>query len=449
MSNLLDKKDFEVINTLSEDILFYSPNSQLFPLKDPKIKEYMDVCIGLKEPEFSFLKSEEMIQVNKYLNIKFKESPQPNQIRNPIKTKLHLLILPISGKCNLQCTYCFARVDGKFSFNDLNTSEAKNIIDYLFKRLNLKELEILFFGGEPFLKTEIMSFIINYINNNYEHKKIRYSVTTNGTILNNQILNIIKQNDISVLISIDGPKENENYRIFPNGKSSFTHSIKNIQKLKEEGIKIGLRGTITNTDLQIVNIYKFFENLEIPFKIVFAHKSENKDHNLADFTLNLKSINNQYNDLIKFYIGLISNSRKIHCLTIIEKLKFILLRTKIHHACSGGRAIFSITSSGYIYSCEHLAGIEKYSVGNIVEGIDQNMLSQFQSIDVDKIDECQHCWVRYCCAGGCFADNISSTGNSLIHEKNKCELIKAEYKFIIALYYEINKKFPKFFKLIN
>lgn len=448
MKHLLKKKDFEVISTPHKDrILFYTPKTQLYVLSDPDLREYIDICRNKTKPELSFLSSKEIFEIHDFLNVEIKKSLPSTILKKAPKTEIKSLILPVSGKCNLRCSYCFASENGKFAFKNITTIESKRIIDFLFIHLNLKEIEITFFGGEPLLNFKTIAFVLNYIKENYPDRKIKYSITTNGTVLNNRLIELIKQNSISVLISIDGPKEITNHRIDSNGISSFDRTIKTINILKEEGIPIHLRATMANDFQKIVDVYDFFEKKEIPFKIIFAHDSENKNYTLANYKKCLKLIENQLNSLISYYVKLVDDNKKIYCDSITDKLKFLLYRTKNYHACTGGRSMFSITSTGEIYSCEHLAGFTKYSVGNIHNGINKNKLKNLRSINVENIEDCKQCWLRYFCAGGCFSNNLTSTSYLRKPDKNRCELIKVEHKFIIVLFYEINKRHPEFFKI--
>jgi uncharacterized protein len=448
MKYLLNKKDFEVISTPNNDrILFYTPKTLLFALSDPDLREYIDICRNKAKQESSFLSSKEIFEIHNFLDFEFRKALPSTILKKAPKTEIKSLILPVSGKCNLRCSYCFASENGKFAFRNITTFESKRIIDFLFIHLKLKEIEITFFGGEPFLNFKTIEFVLNYIKENYPDRKIRYSITTNGTVLNERLINLIKQHSISVLISIDGPKEITNHRIDINGMSSFDRTIKTINILKEEGIPIHLRATMSNDFQKFVEVYDFFEKKEIPFKIIFAHDSENKNYTLANYKKCLKLIENQLNSLILYYIKLIDDNRKIYCDSITDKLKFLLYRTKNYHACTGGRTMFSITSTGDIYSCEHLAGFTKYSVGNIQNGINTNRLKILRSINVENIEACKQCWLRYFCAGGCFSNNLTSTSYILRPDENRCELIKLEHKFIIALFYEINKRHPSFFTI--
>lgn len=446
MKNLIEKNDFEIIEISDNSkLIFYSPNTQLFPITDIELDEYFQICKGDKLAEESFLKDIDINNIYKFANKQFEESQQPIKVRKP-KNQINSIIFPISGTCNLKCDYCFARVDDNFVFKSANNEEAKSIIDYLFLNQKLQECDICFFGGEPLLNFKTIKFVLDYIRENYYNKKIGFSITTNGTILNKKKINFIINNKIAVLVSIDGSEELNKHRIFKNGKNCFNRTFSNINKLKLKGINLQLRATITNDSLHIVEIHSFFERLEVPFNITFAYESENKNHILSKYSNNLQSIENQFKDLTNFYLNIINEGKDIYCMSLKDKLKVLYIRRKDSYACSGGHSLFSITSDGEIYSCEHLAGISKFSIGNISTAINKAKLKKLISTNVEKMDECKNCWLRYICCGGCFSSNISTTGVATRQEEGKCNLIKIEWKFVIKLYYSINKYYPDFFK---
>jgi len=449
MKYLLNKRDFEIISTNDKDekLLFYTPNSQLFSIKDESIIKYLEFCKAEKKRHINSFMLKESYNL---LNNIFKNSYQPSQDNEDYKEIIDTVILPISGKCNLKCSYCFASDNNnKFNFTSVNETEVKKIIDFLFITQNLKTLHISFFGGEPLLKIDIINYVIDYIKENFSDRNIKYSITTNGTILNKRVLDTIKKNNIPLLISLDGPKELNIHRKFSNGKNSFDKILKNISILRKNNVDVNLRATMTNDNLRILDTHIFFENLGIPFKIIYAHDSLNSDDIYSNFNDMISVIENEYRKLISYYLEFVRNNKKINCLSITDKLTKLLYRSKNYYACTGGRSLFSITSEGKLYTCEHLSGIEKFSVGNINTGINKDLVKSIQSTNVENIEDCSNCWLRYFCSGGCFANNISGTGDVRKPELNKCNLIKSEYRFIMILYNEINKINPSFFDIVQ
>ena len=203
--------------------------------------------------------------------------------------------------------------------------------------------------------------------------------------------------------------------------------------------------------LILKNYLIFFENLKIPFSPVFAYSSENKSHELSNFSESIDSLKKEFNILLRYYIKKIENKELIYNNSINKLLKSIELRLKNFYGCSGGYSMFSITSDGEIYSCEHLVGKKGYSIGNI-NNINSSMHNNvIHAENVENIESCNYCWARYLCSGGCFSSNISSTGNIRIPETSRCDLIRAEWEYIISLYILIKQKYPDYIKqlLVN
>jgi radical SAM protein with 4Fe4S-binding SPASM domain len=197
-----------------------------------------------------------------------------------------------------------------------------------------------------------------------------------------------------------------------------------------------LRATVTNDSKIIIKTFSFFEELEIPFNIVFAYESENKNHVLSKHLVNLSQIEMQFGVLEQYYLEKAMKQEMIYARSIQTKLESIAYRVKKYFSCGGGHNFYSVINNGEIYSCEHLAGLKKYSLGNIHNNPDLQHID-LQSKDVETIDSCKECWLRYLCAGGCFSANISSTGFPRHPEVSRCDLTKIEWEFIIKLYYKL------------
>lgn len=448
MKYKIKKSDFEIIETLdNSNILFYTQNSQIFSLDNDTILNYFKYCSDSKLTNDNRISVEDEKNIFEFVNREFEQSLSANHLKHEPPQKLNMLILPISGNCNLTCKYCFARINDEFGFSDVTIEDAKSIYKYLFEENGLENITISFFGGEPFMNFKLIKFSVDYINQNYKDKKVTFSVTTNGTILNFDQIKFIKENNIATLVSLDGTKNANKYRVFRNGKNSFDKTLSNILNFKKYDIDISIRATVTNDNKDLLDTYKFFEDLKILFSIVFAYESENRNHSLANYSHSINIIKKQLNEVLEYYLQRISNNKKIHCQYLLEKFLIIALRKKSNYACSGGHSLFSITSNGDIYTCEHLVGKKEYSIGNIKLG-SELYNSDLRSQNVSTNNNCQFCWARFICSGGCFSSNLSITGDIKKPQFEKCELIREEWKFVISLYCQIKKTFPDYFKLM-
>lgn len=358
-------------------------------------------------------------------------------------------ILPISGNCNLKCPYCFARQDNKFGFDDYSEQDMRDVIDFIYRYCNrVINTQISFFGGEPLLNFDIIRMAVTYSRETYPDWNVSFSITTNGTICSERVATFLADNHIALMISIDGPKSENNLRRYANGRHSVDKVLRNINFFLSKRINIQLRATLTNNCQDIVNIYDFFENIGLPFSIVFAYKSANKSHSYSVYDdETLSAITLQFDELVDYYTTRILNGDTIHCMSILDRLQQLEDRVIKPISCSGGHSMFSITNVGDIYSCEHLVHDRRYAVGTIHTGIDKVKIGTFQSIPLEQIPACSSCPVRYLCNGGCFSEKVIcdlKINDSL--SKPDCNLIIAQWTFIFKLYGAIKNCKPDYLK---
>lgn len=355
----------------------------------------------------------------------------PNEIG---EANMQTIILPISGHCNLRCSYCFAQTKGDFGFKDINPQKCKEIIDFVLKN-NRPDVvcSLNFFGGEPMLNMETIKETIEYTKLNYPDRNVSFGITSNGTILNEDELNFIKYNQIKLLISYDGPANMAPHRVYVNGKHSEEKVLSNIARLKRNDIDFQLRATISSDCDNLKNVYEYFEMLNFPFAAVLAYKSRNVDETCV-YDGKIESFKKQYEDLFNFYKNRIERSVPINCFSIMNDVLTIKMHGMKKYACGGGINIFAITDSGDIFSCEHLAFDTKYAIGNIVSGINKELLKEMQPSNVSSIIGCEKCWIRYYCSGGCFSEKMLIGRHRQTLENEECELKKIYWDFILSLY---------------
>lgn len=341
----------------------------------------------------------------KYSNINIEEQldiiDNFNKGRNAVEDKpisykkvYNSLWMNISHQCNLRCVYCYG-VDGTYGTSKafMTLEDAKKTIDYWIQRLDKKEKEVkvTFFGGEPTLNKKLIKFSVAYINNLLSDRYvIKYRITTNGTMIDKELLEMFRTNDFNITVSIDGDEKVHNRnRPFVNGEGSFQKALSTIRLLQENKISSTVRLTILHDnvfDLES-NVNKLWEmgvniialnmvsSLENRYKITNEDiKSMKKQiHNLALYMMNHKD-KSIYN--FRLYSFLLHNKIKNKCLYFSNKN--LLVET-----------------NGDIYRCHRLVGNETFKIGNIFS---DNIL---QEGDTDKKIEgnskCQSCWANKLC----------------------------------------------------
>jgi uncharacterized protein len=436
----------------SISLFFHIESLQIYPLqKDSDIFEFLSRLKqqGYKKTQLLY-SSADFNTLYNFLVDTICNSPKTLVVekKNENVEQYTTIVLPIAAKCNLTCPYCFARTDDGFHFGNFTNSDIDKVMEFLVNKQpqSFEKLTIVFFGGEPLLNLEVIKYTIHLFKVVYPQIKVSYSITTNGSILNKEIMKLFRENNFIVLASVDGPENEFNLRNFKNGKNSLKVVLHNLKKLQINNIPLQIRATLSSNNPYIGQTFDFLENLKIPFTVVFAYSSENKEHTHATYDLNiLHFIKKQLDDLLVYYINKVQQRLPIYNKHLLDYSSSFRFRIKMKRACSAGIDYFTITANGDIYSCAHLMNNPKYRIGNISEGIFDK--SKYIPVDVDDIEECEKCWIKYLCKGSCFAQKISvGKTNRQAKLPNECQLEKMLWEFYIKLYYHIMQIAPEYLK---
>ncbi len=277
--------------------------------------------------------------------------------------------IEVTQKCNLSCAYCY--LGDRDSESDMNCVVADKVIDFLNKVLDIcQPCSITFWGGEPLLNFDIIKYIVNsYKAKEKKHDNVCWSIITNGTIMNCDILDFCYSHDIVLQISLDGNKDNhDKLRKFRSGNGSYDKVMTNISKIKMKEALVNknlfhIKGTFTTSSIPVVsNMIDFYEykNLEYSVTpITPSPKIENKNRiSLANVECQAKEICNNW-----FY--LYSNEVIARNNLIINLLRTIIKSHKSSYACSAGVKLFAIGFDGKIYPCHRSFNNLKSAIGDV------------------------------------------------------------------------------------
>ena len=361
-----------------------------------------------------------------------------------LSPKLDTLVLPISSGCNLICPYCFAKTKkGSANYKDFTERDVDALLALLHEKNKDIPTTIVFFGGEPLMNFKIIEYTISQVKTKYSDLDIKYSITTNGTLINNQTATFLKENKIAILLSLDGFDNEFNYRKFRNGKSSVPRVLKSINLLKEMEVPFEIRATITSDNPFVYETYMFFEELAVPFVIAFAYNSENPTHKeLSSYNSeSLKHMRNAFCKLTDYYKNCVAISKPMYNKLIWQYHEILKNRTVREFSCAAGRTYHTVLSDGTMFSCAHLMNEEKCKIGNLREWPLKDIERYgFIPVRISTIEECRDCWAQQLCHGGCASQKYSmgkTARQSYLPEK--CELDKIMYEFLIKIYYELNQ----------
>ena len=445
----LIKTNYHILNVDSKEFLFHIPTSSVFELSSESSK----LLKQIENNEEIFKYDEEIVEEFKELNIlggKFFAKAEDTKIE---KFPAKALILNVTSGCNLSCTYCYkADLTSLKNGGQMTIEIAKSAIDMFYKESpHLEEYSITFFGGEPISNLPLIKEIIAYANEFFGSKglKIGYSMTTNATLLTEEIIHYLHDSRVDLTVSIDGPEALHNKtRVYENGKGSYEKVAKNVSKLLAiyKNRTVGARVTLTKG---VTDIKAIWEHLryELNFKEVgFAPvtSGDNDFFNLSDNDLvkvfsGFRELGEDYiNEAIKGNFNGFSNLHR----TVID----IHEGRKKKLPCGAGVGLLSVSYKGDIDLCHRFTGSDYPSFGNIQEGIDKSALSKFLERRANEKDtSCQTCRIRNLCAGGCYHESYIKYGTPEKSVLHYCDDMRSWIDFAVEAYIRIQAGNPEFF----
>lgn len=350
------------------------------------------------------------------------------------------LCLHVAHDCNLRCKYCFAsQGDFKGDRSLMNFETGKKALDFLLQNSgNRRNLEVDFFGGEPLMNFALVKKLVAY--GREEEKKygkhFRFTITTNGVLLNNEIEEFINENMDNVVLSIDGRKKiNDEMRPTTSGKGSYDIIVPKFKELIEKrGDKdYFIRGTFTNENLDFSEDLKDFYSQGFKKTSIEPVVTDEREP-YAIREEHLDKILHEYEKMSKDYIEIRKKDKDFsffHFIIDLSQGPCIVKRTV---GCGAGSEYVAITPQGDIYPCHQFVGEEDFLLGNVDDGITNTELrDNFKNSNVYTNEDCPTCWARYYCSGGCHANAYYSNNDLSKPYKVGCEMEKKRIECAISV----------------
>ena len=346
------------------------------------------------------------------------------------------LCLHVSHDCNLRCKYCFASTGdfgtGKRMTMDVET--AKKAIDFVIaKSGNRRNIEVDFFGGEPLMAMDTVKATVEYARSiEKEHNKcFRFTITTNGVLLNDENIEYINREMSNAVLSLDGRKEvNDDLRPTVNGKGSYDVIVPKFKKLIEgRGTKdYYLRGTFTRFHKDFAEDVKALAAIGKHVSVEPVVGKEDDPYALQEADLpELKAEYERLAESLKDY----PETNFFHFNVDLAQGPCVIKRLR---GCGAGCEYVAVTPDGDIYPCHQFVGNEDYKLGNVFDGtFNKDLSGQFAALNIYTREECSRCWARFYCSGGCSASNLLVNGDIKHPHKVGCELERKRLECAIAL----------------
>lgn len=358
------------------------------------------------------------------------------KLNAPIKA----LCLHVSHDCNLRCKYCFAET-GDFGTGRkiMPVETGKKAIDFLIEKSTGREnLELDFFGGEPLMAWETVVETVKYARSiEKQHgKNFRFTMTTNGVLLDDEKIDYINKEMVNCVLSLDGRKEvNDRIRVTPNDKGSYDTIVPKFQKLvnsrkNENRTDYYVRGTFTAYNLDFTDDVLHIN--ELGFDQISVEPAVT-DENLP-YSIKTSDLPRVFSEYDRLYEVMKNDPHKFNFFHFMLDLDQGPCAIKRLRGCGCGNEYVAVTPDGEIYPCHQFVGIEQWKMGNIFDGIiNQDIKEYFSKTHIYSKTGCGDCWARFYCSGGCNA-------NSFIYEHDvrkpyplACEMMKKRIECAIAL----------------
>ena len=358
-------------------------------------------------------------------------------VASPIKA----MCLHISHDCNLRCKYCFAST-GDFGVGRklMDFETAKRAIDFLIEKSgDRKFLEVDFFGGEPSMNFDVVMQTVEYARSREAAtgKTFRFTTTTNGMHLTEEMIDFINKEMYNVVLSIDGRKEvNDRMRVRVDGTGCYDLITKNFKRLVDKRPNDKdwyVRGTYTKYNLDfsedVVHLHDLgFEQISV--EPVMADAKEPYAITEAD----LPRIFKEYEVLAEKIKKIRSEGKFINFFHFMLDLDQGPCAIKRLRGCGCGNEYVAITPDGDIYPCHQFVGVDEYKMGSLYDGtFNLEMKDEFAKAHVYNKPECKKCWAKFYCSGGCNANNYIYQGDIHAAHKLSCQIQKKRLEVAILM----------------
>lgn len=356
------------------------------------------------------------------------------------KTVVKALCLHIAHDCNLACRYCFAEEGEYHGRRALMSFEVgKKALDFLIANSgNRKNLEVDFFGGEPLMNWEVVKQLVEYgRSKEKEYNKIfRFTMTTNGVLLNDEIMEYCNREMSNVVLSLDGRREvNDKMRPFRSGKGSYDLIVPKFLKFAEmRGTKdYYIRGTFTHHNMDFAKDVLEFADLgftSMSIEPVVAQPEEEYAIREED----LPQIMEEYDNLAVHYINRHKEGNGFNFFHFNMDLTQGPCVAKRLSGCGSGTEYLAVTPWGDLYPCHQFVGNEEFLLGTVDTGVTKlDIRDEFKLCNVYAKDKCRDCFARFYCSGGCAANSQNFHGSITDAYDIGCEMQKKRIECAIMI----------------
>ena len=403
-------------------------------------REDILLCIGdVKALE----ESGKLYSEDKYEQLAYSHKNNSNVIK--------ALCLHVAHTCNLNCSYCFAS-QGKYQGDRavMSFEVGKQAFDFLIANSgSRRNLEVDFFGGEPLMNWDVVKQLVAYARSiEKEHNKnFRFTLTTNGLLIDDEVIDFLNKEMSNVVLSLDGRREvHDLFRKDYAGNGSYDRIIPKFKRLVEArgGKNYYMRGTFTHNNVDFTE--DIFHMADLGFtELSMEPVVSAPDDPCALTDEDLPKLFEQYEILAKEMIKRKQEGRPFTFYLSYSDRPFTFYHYMIDlkngpciykriTGCGSGTEYMAVTPWGELFPCHQFVGDPKYSLGNIWDGVkNKECQDEFRSCNAYARKECRDCWAKLYCSGGCAANAYHATGSINGVYKYGCELFKKRIECAVMM----------------
>ena len=429
-----------VVDDPTYDIISMFETNDLETIKKAVTEKYKDRDdVTEKDIENCYAQLLEM-QKNGQLFTADSFEPMAGTLKARTSGVVKALCLHIAHTCNLNCSYCFAS-QGKYHGERalMSYEVGKRALDFLIENSGTRRnLEVDFFGGEPLMNFDVVKQLVAYARSieKEKNKNFRFTLTTNGVLVDDDVIEFSNREMSNVVLSLDGRKEvHDRYRVDYAGNGSWEKIVPKFQKFVNArgGKNYYMRGTFTHANPDFLEDIKTMLDLgfsELSMEPVVAASDDPAALTEADKPVVMK----QYEDLAKLMLERDKEGKPFTFYHYMIDLKGGPCIYKRISGCGSGTEYMAVTPWGDLYPCHQYVGDEKFKLGDIWSGVNNKKIQdEFASCNVYAREECRDCWARLYCSGGCAANAYHATGSVKGVYKYGCDLFKKRMECAIAV----------------
>lgn len=373
---------------------------------------------------------------------------------------LSTMVLNVTNQCNLSCTYCYEYGEDKIvdTANGrqpkfMSEETARESVEFMFRQAGANPMvHLTFFGGETLMNLPVLKATIAYARRRASElgKDVDFSLTTNATLLKPDVIEFLAEERVGVTISIDGPKEmQDRFRVFHNGAGSYDVVLPKIKALLERhrSRPIGARVTLTSDTLDIMRIFRHLTE-EVGFwEVGFAPVTTAPGRQYAIGEQGFDRMLGQFRQLAFEFRDAAVENRHHGFSNIKDTIEEIHKGASKAFPCGAGFGLMGVSTAGDVALCHRFAGSETHRLGTVRDGIDVDAQRRFlDAHHVAHKTDCQICWARPLCAGGCYHEAHVRYGDTARPNLHYCEWIRGWTDTCLQVYGEIAVRNPDYLR---